>query len=68
VVPEFEALGFEKDPVDGRPHLFADFKHWRPNAAKQRESQFSDGTLRHDDAFRALHRGANGNGTSSDAP
>lgn len=46
VVPEFQKLRFEADPIDGRPHLFAEFEHWRPNAAKQRESQFSDGTLR----------------------
>jgi predicted ATPase len=30
----------------GVPHLEAVYKHWRPNAGKQREDQFSDGTLR----------------------
>jgi predicted ATPase len=30
----------------GIPHLEATYEHWRPNAGKQREDQFSDGTLR----------------------
>ncbi len=30
----------------GIPHLLGSYAHWRPNAAKQNESQFSDGTLR----------------------
>lgn len=30
----------------GVPHLEAVYEHWRPNAGKQREDQFSDGTLR----------------------
>ncbi len=30
----------------GQPHLEARFDHWRPKAGKQREDQFSDGTLR----------------------
>jgi predicted ATPase len=30
----------------GIPHLEAVYEHWRPNAGKQREDQFSDGTLR----------------------
>ena len=44
-VPSFEKLRLEVDNR-GRPHLAVGFKHWRPNAVKQRESQFSDGTLR----------------------
>ena len=30
----------------GIPHLESIYEHWRPNAGKQREDQFSDGTLR----------------------
>lgn len=30
----------------GTPHLSAGYAHWRPHAARQNESQFSDGTLR----------------------
>jgi predicted ATPase len=30
----------------GVPHLEAVYEHWRPGAGKQREDQFSDGTLR----------------------
>lgn len=44
-VPTFEKLRLEVDER-GRPHLAVGFKHWRTNAVKQRESQFSDGTLR----------------------
>ncbi len=44
-VPGFEKLRLEIDDR-GRPHLEIGFQHWRPNAARQRESQFSDGTLR----------------------
>jgi len=44
-VPELEEL---KDVRDGKgaPHLEAVYQHWRPNAGRQREDQFSDGTLR----------------------
>lgn len=45
VVPSFKGLRLEEDER-GRPHLAVGFKHWRTNNAKQRESQFSDGTLR----------------------
>ncbi len=36
------------DTIDERgvPHLEALYEHWRPQGAKQREDQFSDGTLR----------------------
>ena len=45
VVPSFGKLQLEIDER-GRAHLSVRFAHWRSNAAKQRESQFSDGTLR----------------------
>lgn len=44
-VPQFEDIEFEKDD-SGRPHLRAKYSHWRPQGAWQRESSFSDGTLR----------------------
>lgn len=46
VVPHFKELRFVKDEVTGFPHIEANFTHWRPKGAWQRESQFSDGTLR----------------------
>ncbi len=46
VVPYFKDLRFTKDVVSGMPHIEANFTHWRPTGAWQRESQFSDGTLR----------------------
>ncbi len=46
VVPQFKELSFDQDPINGSPHLKANFKHWRESGAWQRESQFSDGTLR----------------------
>ena len=45
-VPQFSELEFEQDQVTGRPHLKANFKHWRVHGSWQREDQFSDGTLR----------------------
>ena len=42
----FKALRFIKDDITGLPHIEANFTHWRPAGAWQRESQFSDGTLR----------------------
>ena len=45
-VPQLEQLEFIRDDVTGRPHLQAIYAHWRPNAGRQREDQFSDGTLR----------------------
>lgn len=45
-VPQLRDLKFVKDEVTGRPHLEALYEHWRKNAGWQRESQFSDGTLR----------------------
>lgn len=44
-VPQLKQLKDVKDEV-GAPHLEAVYEHWRPMGAKQREDQFSDGTLR----------------------
>jgi predicted ATPase len=44
-VPQLKKLTDTKDDA-GVPHLEAVYEHWRPNAGKQREDQFSDGTLR----------------------
>lgn len=44
-VPFLRNLQQVKDET-GVPHLEAIYEHWRPNAGKQREDQFSDGTLR----------------------
>ena len=46
IVPQMEDLKFLKDQITGRPHLEIKFKHHRPRGARQREDQFSDGTLR----------------------
>ena len=47
VVPQFDELQFTRDPVNGKPHLEAIYQHWRAGkAGRQREDQFSDGTLR----------------------
>lgn len=44
-VPQLTNLTDTKDEA-GIPHLEATYAHWRPNAGRQREDQFSDGTLR----------------------
>jgi predicted ATPase len=44
-VPQLSDLDANMDK-SGSPHLWGSYEHWRPNAAKQNESQFSDGTLR----------------------
>jgi predicted ATPase len=44
-VPQLKHLTDIKDE-SGIPHLEAIYEHWRPRGAKQREDQFSDGTLR----------------------
>lgn len=44
-VPELQELRDVRDEK-GFPHLEAVYQHWRPNAGRQREDQFSDGTLR----------------------
>ena len=43
-VPQLKDLTY-KDDV-GQPHLEVTYEHWRPNGAKQIETQLSDGTLR----------------------
>ena len=44
-VPQLKDLSLTRD-ARGVPHLEAVYEHWRPHAGKQREDQFSDGTLR----------------------
>ena len=44
-VPQFREVEL-KDDSEGVPHLYASYVHWRPNAFKQSEADFSDGTLR----------------------
>jgi hypothetical protein len=46
VVPHFRELRFRRDQISGAPHIEANYAHWRPAGAWQRENQFSDGTLR----------------------
>lgn len=43
-VPQLDALQFIED--SGQLHLEVTYKHWRPNAGKQIETDLSDGTLR----------------------
>lgn len=46
-VPQLKELSYVVDTAEGGiPHLEAVYHHWRPQGAKQRESEFSDGTLR----------------------
>lgn len=45
VIPKLTNLSYIKDDM-GSPHLEVLYEHWRPKAGKQREDQFSDGTLR----------------------
>lgn len=44
-VPELQQLTDTRDER-GHPHLEALYRHWRPRGGRQREDQFSDGTLR----------------------
>lgn len=44
-VPQLKNLTETRDDV-GTPHLEVIYEHWRHKGAKQREDQFSDGTLR----------------------
>jgi len=44
-VPQLKDLAINRD-ARGVPHLEALYEHWRPKAGKQKEDQFSDGTLR----------------------
>ncbi len=43
--PQLKELKMTRDKF-GVPHLVGLFEHWRPQAGKQNETQFSDGTLR----------------------
>jgi len=43
-VPQLKKLDYTEE--NGKPHLEAIYDHWRERGAKQRENQFSDGTLR----------------------
>ena len=52
-VPQLKNLTDTKDEA-GVPHLEAVYEHWRPNAGRQQEDQFSDGTLRLIGLFWAL--------------
>lgn len=45
-VPKLTKIDFERDSKLGKPHITALYSHWRKDAGKQREDQFSDGTLR----------------------
>ena len=45
-VPQLKDLTISTDETTGVPHLEATYEHWRPHAGRQRESQFSDGTIR----------------------
>jgi predicted ATPase len=55
-VPQLKDLTDTKDET-GIPHLEATYAHWRPNAGRQREDQFSDGTLRLIGLFWSLLEG-----------
>jgi predicted ATPase len=43
-VPQLSSLEYIEE--NGKPHLRAMYRHWRPDAGIQHETQFSDGTLR----------------------
>ncbi len=45
IAPQLKELAFVPDK-NGQPHLIAKYEHWRPDAGRQNETQFSDGTLR----------------------
>jgi predicted ATPase len=55
-VPQLKNLTDTKDEA-GIPHLEAVYEHWRPNAGRQREDQFSDGTVRLIGLFWSLLEG-----------
>lgn len=55
-VPQLENLTDTRDET-GIPHLEATYRHWRPNAGRQLEDQFSDGTLRLIGLFWSLLEG-----------
>lgn len=45
-VPQLEDLSLTWDEVSRTPHLETRFSHWLSSSKKQREDQFSEGTLR----------------------
>ena len=55
-VPQLTNLTDTKDEA-GIPHLEVLYEHWRPNAGRQREDQFSDGTIRLIGLFWSLLEG-----------
>jgi len=54
-VPQLTNLEFTTEK--GYPHIAATYEHWRPGAGKQKEDQFSDGTLRLIGLLWALQEG-----------
>ena len=46
IVPQLEEIAFERDDINGQPHLKARFNNWRQHGVWQREDNLSDGTLR----------------------
>ena len=46
IVPQLEEIAFERDDINGQPHLKARFNNWRQHGVWQRENNLSDGTLR----------------------
>jgi predicted ATPase len=54
-VPQLTNLEFTTEK--GYPHIEATYEHWRPGAGKQKEDQFSDGTLRLIGLLWALQEG-----------
>jgi predicted ATPase len=55
-VPQLTKLTYTQDKA-GVPHLEVIYEHWRPNAGRQREDQFSDGTIRLIGLFWSLLEG-----------
>lgn len=55
-VPQLTNLTDTKDEA-GVPHLEVVYEHWRPKAGRQREDQFSDGTIRMIGLFWSLLEG-----------
>ncbi len=55
-VPQLKELSDVRDEK-GNPHLEAVYEHWRAQGSRQREDQFSDGTLRLIGLLWSLFRG-----------
>ena len=56
IAPKFSAIELFRDER-GVPHLRGKYEHWRKRGAWQRETEFSDGTLRLIGMLWALHEG-----------